>query len=129
MTRHMTGLFLLGILLAAQGAPLAASGRHCPMSRSAQSRVCAVCVIPEHPGHDASVSAGSCCRFEAASPTAQTPGVVPSARRANEAAVTALAALPASTRWDDLFSHTAFTDLAPPRSTDSPISLHNTLRL
>ena len=128
MPRRVFSFLILSTLIGAQAAPLAAGGRRCATSPSAHSGLCAVCVISGAPGSGASVSAGSCCRFEAASPTAQTPGVVPSAQRAHETG--ALALLQASMHWDAMSSPgVAHADLQTPRSTDSPVSLHSTLRL
>jgi len=46
------------------------------MERPAPARVC--CDLSGGPDRQASISAGSCCRFEAATPRTQVPGIVPS---------------------------------------------------
>jgi hypothetical protein len=129
VTRNVTSFLLLGILLAGQGAPLAANGLNCPMSRSAAAKACAVCAVPGGAERRASVAAGSCCRFEAASPTAQTPGVVPAAPRCQNTAVSGAARSGSTLDGAFFLPRPDGANLSPPRSTDSPLSLRNTLRL
>ena len=130
MTRRFTSLLLLTILVAAQAAPLTASARRCPMQPAAQSRHCGQCGIPSAPAGNASVSAASCCRFEAATPAAQTPAVVPPAKSISEVAFSSVAVLSAAPCRDGSPDPRGLlVDLSALRSTASPISLHNTLRL
>jgi hypothetical protein len=126
VTRRITSILVLGVLLGTQAAPLAASGRHCAMQRPARARVC--CDLSGRPVHQASFSAGSCCRFEAATPRAQAAAVIPPPARA-QGDFSDLVAFAASPRLLAPAPDASGSPLPQHRSTRSPLSLHNTLRL
>jgi len=125
VTQRLTAVLVLGVLLGAQAAPLAASPRHCAMQRPAPSRVC--CDLSGAGDREASISAGSCCRFEASTSRTQAPGIVPSQApsRDNISSPAVLALSP----LEGPAPEGSGADLPQPRSTLTPLSLHNTLRL
>lgn len=125
VTRRLTAVLVLGVLLGAQAAPLAASPGRCAMKHPVPARVC--CDLSGHPDREGSISAGSCCRFEAATPRTTAPGIVPSPAPSRDGV-----SLPASlalSRLEDPAPARSGSDLPQVRSTRSPLSLHNTLRL
>ena len=129
MARRFASFVLLGILVTVQAAPLAASGPVCPMERPA-ALLCVGCDVAAASNRATTVSAGSCCRYEAASATSPTPGVIPLLQRAQDsgtATVTTLAAGPSG----DVIPAPAFPSSHPSslRSTDSPITRNIALRL
>jgi hypothetical protein len=124
LTRQLGGFLTLLIVLFAQAAPLAACARSCPIKPLATMPCCAT----EAPSREASLSAGSCCHFEAATPRTQSPGIFPPLQRSQEVA-SLLAILTPSTAPPSPALERSGSELPQPRSTDSPITLHNTLRL
>lgn len=129
MARRFASFILLGILGTAQAAPLAASGLVCSMQRSS-APLCARCDVAVAPNRATSVSAGSCCRFGTASATSPTPGVVPSLQRAQESPAAPVSTLAAGPSGAPTLAP-AFPSSHPPslRSSDSPVTRNNTLRL
>lgn len=129
MARRFASFVLLGIMMTAQAAPLAASGPVCPMERPA-SLLCVGCDGSDAPNRGTTVSAASCCRFEAASPTSPAPGVIPLLQRAQDSGAAPVSTLAAGPSGDE-FLMPAFSSFHPSslRSTDSPITRNNTLRL
>jgi hypothetical protein len=126
VTRRFIGLLALITLIAAQAAPLAASVTHCSMQRQASPMLC--CHRAGETPRGASVAAGSCCRFEAGTPRAQAPGIAPTSLVSYDNS-SPLALLSHASEFEA--PARARSGSGPPhyRSTDSPISLHNTLRL
>jgi hypothetical protein len=130
VARNVTSLLLLGILLAAQAAPLAASGRRCGMERHARVALCGSCDIAGPPNRATTVSAASCCRFEAASPRSVMPGVVPSIQAAQDSGTAAAFALCRVAPGEATYlSEPACTSSPPLRSGDTPVAQNTTLRL
>jgi hypothetical protein len=123
--RRLTAIAVLIAAVSAQAAPLAVAGA-CAMTMKASSMTC--CASKQAPESATSVSAGSCCRFEASDQATRSSGVMPSTIR-SESTVIALATVPGMTS----LVRPATVEFGPPptrdRSTDSPISLHTTLRL
>lgn len=128
VTRRYVSILMLAILMGANAAPLAASGRHCAMQRPAPSGVCARCDLAGGSSREASLSAGSCCRFEAATPRTLAPGIAPGSQRPHDD-VSLLAVLAVESQFGISAPGRSETDLPQPRSTDSPLALHNILRL
>jgi len=126
VTRRLISILVLTVLLGAQAAPLAASPRHCALERPAPARVC--CDRSGDPDRQASISAGSCCRFEAATPRTQAPGIVPSPPLSRDGA-TSPAALALSRIEIPAPGQRSGSDPVQPRSTRSPLSLQTALRL
>ena len=128
MIRRFAAIFLLGVTVSAQAAPIAASVRSCAMPHTGMAQSCARCDAVPGGAQETSFSAGTCCRFEATEPVARAVGVVPSSSRSVEAA-TAVAMLSSSPQFDPMAPSASGLSLFTPRSTDSPLSLHTTLRL
>jgi len=120
--RRLAAMLLLGLTVSAQAAPLAA-GAHCAM----QGPLAPCCERAGTPSHGATVAAGSCCRFEAAVPKTQTPGILSQARHQDDSSP--LLVLPPSSQLKGLASARSESHALQPRSTDSPLTLHNILRL
>ncbi|HYR51076.1 MAG TPA: hypothetical protein VET83_00520 [Candidatus Dormibacteraeota bacterium] len=128
MTRSLAALTVLGALMLGQGAPLMVLDRHCPMQPAGVS-LCGVCDFGGASGQGAQVSASSCCKFEKANPTPQTPGVVPANQKAAAAQPWDAAASPSSSHVG-LTSWGSTRSVSPNfRSTDSPLTLGTALRL
>ena len=129
MGRRLISFLVLGILLAAHAAPLTAGGRHCGMERDARVAVCPGCGDAA-PNRAATVSATSCCRFEAASPRSTTPGVLPSIQRAQDSGSAAAFMLACVVTAETSRALLPARSPSPPlRSSDTPITLNSTLRL
>jgi hypothetical protein len=131
MARKLVTSLVLAGLLGVHAAPLVAAARpHCAMQRPVASRVCARCDVAPGPARASSFSAGSCCRFEAATPASRIPGDLPTTQRAPEGSSSPAAVEVASRPAPEILTGGGYpSDLPQPRSTDSPISLHSTLRL
>ena len=119
MIRRLTAIFLLGVAVSGQAAPLAVAS---------VCRTMPCCGHAPQPAGDAAVAASSCCHFEACEPTTRDTGVVPSTVR-SEGSTAPLALLPALPRLDRFGTDGLAPPLAPDRSPDSPVTLHTTLRL
>jgi hypothetical protein len=129
MMRRIAAILVLGLTVSAQAAPIAAQVRGCAMPRSISARSCPRCDMGSSSARSVALSAGSCCHFEASEPTTRAPGVVPVPARAGEDAGSMLAISSNTLTWDVAFAARPGPAFAPLRSTDSPASLHNTLRL
>ena len=129
MKRNLAVSMILGALLLTQAAPLVAAGSHCPM-RAPGVSLCSVCEFGGVPGHSTAVSASSCCRFEAANPSSQTPGVVPTAQKTPGPwpAFDSIASVDPARDRVAVREHLG-SARAPLRSTNSPLILGTTLRL
>jgi len=125
VARRPIGLLTLVVILCAQAVPLAACATNCPIKPRATM---ACCESVGGPARGASVSAGSCCHFEAATPMTQAPGIFPPPQRSQEDASLFAILTPSPALHSPALQRTG-SEFPQPRSTDSPISLHNTLRL
>ena len=128
MKRAITAVTALGALTLGLGAPLTALDRHCPMQSSGAS-LCAVCDFGGASEREARVSAASCCRFEAANPAPQTPGVIPTIQMAGASHALDGAVSLADPRTAVIVSAAVRFAPTPPRSTHSPLTFRTTLRL
>ena len=128
MTRKLITALLLCITVSAQAAPVAAGVRSCPAPGRAASRSCMRCDAMPRSTHTTAFSAGSCCRYGAVESTTRAPGVVPSTSRFEESGI-GMATLPGTCGTPAPVLSPSTRAHAPPRSTDSPPSLHTPLRL
>ena len=129
MMRRIAAILVLGLTVSAQAAPIAAQVRGCAMPRSIAARSCPRCDLGSGSARTVALSAGSCCHFEASEPTTRAPGIVPASGGSSEDAGSLLVLSSDVHAWDAApAAHPIFAS-APLRSTDSPPSLHTTLRL
>ena len=126
MIRRYIGFLVLSALVAVHAAPLAAGVTHCAMQSQASPMLC--CGPAGDSPRGASVATGSCCRFEAATPSAQAPGIIPTPSGSHDQGGP-LAILSYSSGIGPPAPGRSGSEPSQPRSTDSPISLRNTLRL
>jgi hypothetical protein len=125
VTRRLTGFLTLVVVLCTQGVPLAACATNCPVK---QPKTMECCVSGKGPTRGAALSAASCCHFEAATPSAQLAGTVPPPQRSQEKESLLAILTPSPALYSPAPERQGW-EFPQPRSTDSPISLHNTLRL
>jgi len=129
MIRRIAAVLVLGLTVSAQAAPILAQVRGCAMPRASSAKSCPRCDLGSTAAHGVALSAGSCCRFEASEPATRAPGIVPMPPRATEDAGSPLLTAFDGPSRDAALPARSGPALAPLRSTDSPASLHNTLRL
>jgi hypothetical protein len=122
MIRRFAAILLLSVTVSAQAAPLAASA-HCAM----QGPLAPCCDRAGNPAHDATLAAGSCCRFETAVPRTQPSGILLQPLHQDDSSPLLIFA--PSSEPNALTSARSGSLALQPRSTDSPLTLHNILRL
>jgi len=129
MIRRLAAILALGFTISAQAAPIAAQARGCAMSHSSSARSCARCDLGPGPARSAALSASSCCHFETSEPATRALGIVPAPARESADGGSLLILSPDAPVRDAAHPpHPVFAS-ALLRSTDSPPSLHTTLRL
>jgi len=77
MRDRIVNMLLVVVVVAAQAAPLAATAPTCRMQPSRAPSSCGSCGVDPSASVLPSVSASSCCKFEAAQATSALPGIVP----------------------------------------------------
>jgi len=121
VTRRLVGILVLGLTLSAQAAPLVAGTLSCGLPQPC-------CDMIPKPSADASVSAGSCCHFEATEPATRASGVVPAPTRVEMPAVSP-ATLPGVPPTLRPVAAITLPLVPADRSSLTPVSLRTTLRL
>ncbi len=130
MRRRFVSGFVLAVLVVIQAAPLATAGPACPMVRAptAISR-CHTCDASPGADKTPALSAGSCCRFEAASPTSAIPGVVPVTQRVQNPEISPACDSATHALGRDHWADSSAGYDSSRRRSDSPVTRNNTLRL
>ena len=129
MIRRIAAILVLALTASAQAAPITARVAGCAMPHSRPARTCPRCDLGSIPNPSAALSAASCCKFGASEPTNRAPGIVPAPSRAADDSGSLLALSSTPTSWTAALPVRSGPASAPLRSTDSPASLHSSLRL